>query len=758
MSSSSRAGGGYDTALIAITTLAVGGATAALLYTNYMKKHAAVDKDGLTNLMLACKQASSSSSSSSSSSYDTVRDLVSVRAVRARINQKDNIGWNALHWASFGGNEKIVRLLLDEFGHELNVNILNGAQWTSLHVATAAHHAEVVKVLVERGGADINCQTPDDHTPFLIACCNGKIDIAEYLLAFGADPTLSTKKLESPLYYAALNGHENVVNMLLKLDKKRADHLCSFANIHGATPLHGVCGAQDVPSSVSVVASLLEAGADPNAQKRDGCTPLHIAVIKGSINIMNALLKAPGINVDLRSRFGTTAAHEAAAQGRLECLRALVEHGADLTIRDNDGYVPLHTLCASQRGTDEDRIAMIRWLVTSKGAVDINAARDKGNSTALHLAACGGERGLAIIPVLLELGADLTIENRQKWTALHHACSNIGLPKARALLEEHAFEKLPEFWASFDATKPRHIWRDEGDVSEPGKVTPDQARNVNQGRPIALEDVATRIRDGTYRNIVILVGAGMSVSSGIPDFRSPSSGLYTPEAAAKYGVQSVADVFDPRYLAQHPDHFYNIARDIFYPVYTGAIQPTPAHRVIKRLCDMGRVRRIFTQNIDGLEFKAGIPRDLVVEAHGGFGTGRCMACAAPVTEEGDMWGPVGRGEVPKCKQCGGIVRPDVVFFGEGLPKLFHQLSLQDMRSCDLLLVLGTSLKVYPFAALVNDVPDTTPRVLFNLEETGPFQGWKDASEAEKTIGKYYRDCAVLGPCDDGMNNLSSLLL
>lgn len=101
--------------------------------------------------------------------------------------------------------------------------------------------------------------------------------------------------------------------------------------------------------------------------------------------------------------------------------------------------------------------------------------------------------------------------------------------------------------------------------------------------------------------------------------------------------------------------------------------------------------------------------------------------------------------VPRCQRCGGIVKPKVVFFGENLPERFHK-QLPDLKKADLLLVMGTSLMVHPFASLVDMVEKTTPRVLFNREPVGPF--------GAVGLG---RNVVALGDCDSGVQKLAGLL-
>ncbi len=109
--------------------------------------------------------------------------------------------------------------------------------------------------------------------------------------------------------------------------------------------------------------------------------------------------------------------------------------------------------------------------------------------------------------------------------------------------------------------------------------------------------------------------------------------------------------------------------------------------------------------------------------------------------------------VPRCEDCNAVVKPDVVFFGEGLPKRFGQMAAQDFSRCDLLIILGTSLAVEPFASLVDLVPSECPRLLINLEEVGnkssvwAFLGFSSGLGFHRADN--FRDVAWLGDCDEG---------
>ena len=126
-------------------------------------------------------------------------------------------------------------------------------------------------------------------------------------------------------------------------------------------------------------------------------------------------------------------------------------------------------------------------------------------------------------------------------------------------------------------------------------------------------------------------------------------------------------MFDGGYFRQNPAPFYGLVREIF----PENICPTTTHKFFSLLHAKGRLRRIYTQNIDALELLAGVPEDKIVEAHGSFKSGYCTRCKAVYNlrwlKEQIFQGAE---EVPKCPACGGVVRPDVVLFGEALPARF----------------------------------------------------------------------------------------
>uniref|UniRef100_A0A8C5PDB2 Sirtuin 3 n=1 Tax=Leptobrachium leishanense TaxID=445787 RepID=A0A8C5PDB2_9ANUR len=230
--------------------------------------------------------------------------------------------------------------------------------------------------------------------------------------------------------------------------------------------------------------------------------------------------------------------------------------------------------------------------------------------------------------------------------------------------------------------------------------------------PLTLEDIAIGIKEGTYRRILVMVGAGISTDSGIPDFRTPNEGLYS--RLQKYNLPYPQAIFELKYFLKDPHAFLDLSKELL----PGRHLPNTAHHFLRLLYDKKLLMRLYTQNIDGLERAVGIPLEKLVEAHGSFYSSTCIKCLK--TYPGKIFqDAVLESRVPQCQLCEGLLKPDIVFFGEYLPTRFL-IHLVDFPQTDLLLVIGTSLEVEPFASLVYDVKAAVPRVLINREAVGPF--------------------------------------
>ncbi|XP_071954883.1 NAD-dependent protein deacetylase sirtuin-3-like [Antedon mediterranea] len=250
-------------------------------------------------------------------------------------------------------------------------------------------------------------------------------------------------------------------------------------------------------------------------------------------------------------------------------------------------------------------------------------------------------------------------------------------------------------------------------------------RSISSSTCKSLEDVARWILSQKSKNIVVMAGAGISTPSGIPDFRTPGTGLY--DNLQQYRIPYPEAIFDIDYFHKDPRPFFALAREL----YPGNFKPNYVHYFVRMLHEKGLLLRMYTQNIDGLERLAGIPAVKLVEAHGTFSTASCVKCGSKSNGQ-EIKATILSGNVPKCskRSCFGVVKPDIVFFGEDLPKRFFYY-LKDFPQCDLLIVMGTSLQVYPFADIVNSVRSYIPRLLINREIVEPFKSKKRVNDVAR---------------------------
>jgi len=242
------------------------------------------------------------------------------------------------------------------------------------------------------------------------------------------------------------------------------------------------------------------------------------------------------------------------------------------------------------------------------------------------------------------------------------------------------------------------------------------------------------------KNIVVLCGAGISVSCGIPDFRSKDNGLYNNLNYQELGLTCAEDLFDLNAFSEDPRPFWKFVRTNNFA--SGKIVPSTSHLFLAWLDEQQMLLRIYTQNIDGLEQSAGVDKDKIVYAHGSFKGATCMKCKAKYQSRAiasDV-----KAEVPVCHRriakkgkmshntaktnsieipperrrssrkrssnnnsmaeefypppveqgcCGGIIKPNITFFGEKLDSTISRRLEEDYKKADALIVMGTSLSV-----------------------------------------------------------------
>ena len=219
-----------------------------------------------------------------------------------------------------------------------------------------------------------------------------------------------------------------------------------------------------------------------------------------------------------------------------------------------------------------------------------------------------------------------------------------------------------------------------------------------------LENLAQLIMDSN--DIVALTGAGMSTESGIADFRSPGTGLW--------------EKVDPYEFASINSYMENTSKNLEFMLETGRnifrARPNLGHKALTKLQKMGKLRGVLTQNIDRLHHKAHTKN--IVEFHGNAYEAKCLSC-------GQIYGitimvnQVMKGKsTPSCEKCSGLLKPNAIFFGEPLKSETLQAADEMISKCDLLLVLGSSLVVYPVAFYPKKILSKGAKLaIINIQET-----------------------------------------
>ncbi|KAL2313450.1 NAD-dependent histone deacetylase sir2 [Schizosaccharomyces pombe] len=261
------------------------------------------------------------------------------------------------------------------------------------------------------------------------------------------------------------------------------------------------------------------------------------------------------------------------------------------------------------------------------------------------------------------------------------------------------------------------------------------ARRIKLPHFNTFEDVVNLLKKA--KNVVVLVGAGISTSLGILDFRS-DNGFYA--RLARHGLSEPSEMFDIHTFRENPEIFYTFARDLLPETN----HYSPSHAFIRLLEKKNKLSTLFTQNIDNLEKKTGLSDNKIIQCHGSFATATCIKCKHKV-DGSELYEDIRNQRVSYCNECGkpplklrrvgqnkkekhyfsdgdsesseddlaqpGIMKPDITFFGEALPdSFFNKVGSGELEETDLLICIGTSLKVAPVSELISVIPPTTPQI------------------------------------------------
>ncbi|MBM4333746.1 MAG: NAD-dependent deacylase [Deltaproteobacteria bacterium] len=222
-----------------------------------------------------------------------------------------------------------------------------------------------------------------------------------------------------------------------------------------------------------------------------------------------------------------------------------------------------------------------------------------------------------------------------------------------------------------------------------------------------IQKVADLIRQS--EKVIVFTGAGVSTESGIPDFRSPGGvwQKYNPE-----------DFYYQKFISSEEsrEKYWKMSREFYEPLKNA--QPNAAHRSIVELEKMGKLDCVITQNVDNLHQRAGNSPEKVIELHGTAISVSCLTCRKKYARE-EIQSRLLRGvRVPKCDQCGGILKPDTVSFGQSMPPRETEEAFHRARNCDLMIVIGSSLAVQPAAAIPLEARESGAKlVIINRDPT-----------------------------------------
>ena len=268
---------------------------------------------------------------------------------------------------------------------------------------------------------------------------------------------------------------------------------------------------------------------------------------------------------------------------------------------------------------------------------------------------------------------------------------------------------------------------------------------------IKYDNLKNNFMNKKYSKILFMVGAGISTSAGIPDFRS-KTGLFK-QLQDKYNLSSPEEFFLKQTFLEKPQYFYEFTKlfDL------SKINSTITHKFMKFFVDKNIVKYIYTQNIDGLEIKAKIPNDKLIFAHGNFYNGHCAKCNKEIDIQKINEG-IEKGEIYYCPECKGPCKPNVVFYGESLPQRFFE-KLQECKDVDLIIIMGTSLKVQPFASIPYLTNPKADILVINMENVGGYDFHRLYSNSliikgktDESVIKLLNDCNMIDEFKEFMKN------
>lgn len=451
-------------------------------------------------------------------------------------------------------------------------------------------------------------------------------------------------------------------------------------------------------------------------------------------------------------------------EARTNVVKAFMNSSSDSEVGDGNGSQS-STKSTSDLGSDNSLSANISGAYSLAGVGDTGAKLESSSAlVASELVSTSSGSNSSDLDAISECDStEEKGENKENYEVTRKVIS-----ETRKYLKDHGTMEfldkyLPTIASSLDLLRlikklgfyPRDIpvFNDGDRLIGLIKLLHSAMKKVNSMRTrlenfYNVDHVLEKIKNA--EKILVVTGAGISTSLGIPDFRS-SKGFYAK--LEHLGLTDPQEVFDLDFFHSDPSIFYLIAHMILPPENSY----TPLHAFIKLLQSKGKLLRNYTQNIDNLESNVGIKPENLIQCHGSFATASCVTCKYQVQGE-KIYPQIRAQEIPYCPKCSksrkvllnkdayvpesyGVMKPDITFFGEPLPAKFHSTIRQDLVECDLLISIGTSLKVSPVADIVERIPQGIPQVLINRDP----------------IDHCNFDVSILGYCDDTASYLCSRL-
>ena len=332
------------------------------------------------------------------------------------LHMSDNYGWTGIHFSAHSGNCELF-VYFTEMGIDIRLKTNDGRN--CLHFAAAGGHLNLCKMLIDNYKLDFHMTDNDGWTVLHYSAYSGKCELVAYFAEMGTDICPKTNGGRNCLHFAAFEGHLNICKMLIY---KHKVHLHMTDN-DGWTALH--CSARS--GNCELVAYFAEMGTDIHLKTADGRNCLHIAALKGHLNLCKMLIDKHNVDVNVADKRGWTAVHFSAQSGNCQLVAYFAEMGTDVHLKTNDGSNCLNI--AAYQG----HLNLCKMLI-DKHKVDLHMT-DNDGWTALHYSAQSGN--CELVAYFAEMGIDIHLKTNDGRNCLHIAALKGHLNLCKMLIDKH---------------------------------------------------------------------------------------------------------------------------------------------------------------------------------------------------------------------------------------------------------------------------------------------------------------------------------